>query len=105
MIHITSSGGGVFNTTWINSELDGERSTPATCRLEIIGSRNRDMQAGDIVLVTEDNAPRNDWCRGRVTKTFASADGHIRRVKVRVSSDNSENVLMHPVYELVLLLP
>ncbi|XP_054757082.2 uncharacterized protein LOC135154340 [Lytechinus pictus] len=44
----------------------------------------RDMRVGDIVLIKEENIPRNMWSLGRVVETYASGDTHIRKVKIAV---------------------
>ena len=74
----------------------------------------RDVKVGDIVLIKEDGAFRNDWRKGRVIETYASKDGHIRQVKLRTgcngvvrTTDESGvgNTLTRPIHKLVLLLP
>lgn len=38
---------------------------------------------GDIVLIVDDQNPRNSWPRGRILKTFPAKDGQIRKVTVQ----------------------
>ena len=42
------------------------------------------MRVGDIALVSDDNAPRNDWKRGIVTEVFVSRDGYVRSVRLKM---------------------
>ena len=45
----------------------------------------RSYQEGDLVLVTDQLLPRNQWCLGRIVKICQSHDGHVRKVIVKVS--------------------
>ena len=67
----------------------------------------REMRVGDVVLLSEPNAPRNDWRRGVVVEVIVSKDGYIRTVKLKVgnTASGSESILTRPVHKLVLLLP
>ena len=44
-------------------------------------SRERNLSAGDVVLVKEDNAHRNVWLLGRIVEVTRIADGKVRRAK------------------------
>jgi len=35
---------------------------------------HKNLEIGDVVLISDDNVPRNDWRLGRVTKTHMSDD-------------------------------
>ena len=67
----------------------------------------KELRVGDIVLLTDENLPRNDWKRGVVVETIVSQDGYVRTVKLKIGrrADNPESVLTRPVHKLVLLLP
>ena len=54
----------------------------------------------DVVLIRDENAPRNVWPLGVVTKVEPDAKGLVRSVIVK--SQTSE--LRRPVHKLVLLL-
>ena len=41
---------------------------------------------GDVVLIKEDNSPRNSWQLGRVIETIPNNDGLVRKVKVSVGT-------------------
>lgn len=42
------------------------------------------LKEGDVVLLEESDSSRNHWPIARVTRTFPSADGHVREIEVRV---------------------
>ena len=46
----------------------------------------RNFLAGDIVLVTDDCAPRGCWHLGRVSKTFPDKNGLVRNVVVKTNA-------------------
>ncbi len=73
----------------------------------------RNMQAGDIVLIKEENVPRNCWRTARVTEAYTSDDGLVRKVRIIVSDPSlikdgkrirATAVLDRPVQKLVLLV-
>lgn len=46
--------------------------------------RQPNLEVGDVVVLREDDACRGDWRLGRVTEVFPSADGLVRRCRLRV---------------------
>ncbi|PIK40324.1 hypothetical protein BSL78_22828 [Apostichopus japonicus] len=60
----------------------------------------RNFEPGDIVLIVEDNAPRNSWLMGRITSVLSDQRGEVRRVKVKTASSELER----PIAKLCLLL-
>ena len=62
----------------------------------------RNIQINDIVLVVDDDLPRNKWPMARVVETFPSSDGLVRSVSVKISGSNLP--LKRPVVKLILLL-
>ena len=66
--------------------------------------KKRCPKEGDIFLIKEDLAKRNDWPIGRVIKIHPSKDGLIRSVTLRLSSNGRERILIRPITKLVLLL-
>ena len=62
---------------------------------------SRETRVGDVVLVCDDNAPRNDWRRGIVTEVFASRDGHIRSAKLKIGkkTDSADSFLVRPIHQ------
>nr|CAH8863828.1 unnamed protein product [Trichobilharzia regenti] len=45
--------------------------------------RHRNLQVGDLVLVTAEPSPRNRWSMGIITGVTASCDGYIRKVDIK----------------------
>jgi len=43
------------------------------------------FKIGDLVLLTEQNLPRNQWSTGRITDVYPDNDGHVRVVRLRVA--------------------
>ena len=73
----------------------------------------RNLQVDDIVLNSDDNAPRSSWRLARVIKLYPSDDGLVRSVKLQLSTsrlDRHGKRMCHltyfdrPVHKLVLLL-
>ena len=73
----------------------------------------RNLQIGDIVMMHENDLPRNEWRLGRVADTITDSDGLVRRVKVCLGDRNlgkkgerlgKKSVLERSVQKLVLLL-
>ena len=72
-----------------------------------------EVKVGDVAIIVDDNLPRNQWLLGRVSETFPSADGHIRRAKL-VIADSTLNAkgertrpcrqLERPIQKLDVLL-
>ena len=67
----------------------------------------RNVAVGDVVIVMEDNCPRNQWKLARVTHVTRGEDGLVRKVKLflGVRDDASASELERPIHKLVLLLP
>ena len=73
----------------------------------------RNLCVGDIVLISDENQPRNDWRLGRVAESYTGEDGRVRSVKVFVGSrtlddkgkrDGHLSTLERPVHKLVMLV-
>ena len=60
----------------------------------------RNVAVGDIVLVVNDNAPRNSWMMGRVLQVYPDSKGHVRQVLVKTKI----TTFKRPVDKLCLLL-
>ena len=72
----------------------------------------RNMQVGDIVLIKEDNIPRNLWRMACVNETYVDDDGLVRKVKLTVADPSLNqrgervrvtSILERPIQKLVLL--
>ena len=73
---------------------------------------SRNIDVGDIVLIRDDNIPRNVWQMGRVVETYPDVDKLVRKVKLQVGSTSLGNdgkqtepvrYLERPIHKLVLL--
>ena len=72
----------------------------------------RNVKEGDIVLIKDENRPRNRWKLGRVQQVFPSDDGLVRKVTIKVASSKLYNKgnrlaeltsLDRPIQKLVVL--
>ncbi len=61
------------------------------------------LQEGDIVLLKDNQAKRNQWPTGLITKTFPGEDGLVRKVQVEIVKDGTRKTFSRPVTEVVLL--
>lgn len=59
---------------------------------------------GDVVLLKEKQARRNEWPMGIIVRTVPSHDGLIRKAEVKVVQQGSTKTYYRPISELVLLL-
>ncbi|XP_054764160.2 uncharacterized protein LOC129270845 [Lytechinus pictus] len=75
---------------------------------------HRNMRIGDVVIIKDDNTPRNVWPLGRIVELYQSKDDYIHKVRVMVGDRKLDNVgkrsnpvtyLDRPIHKLVLLLP
>lgn len=62
------------------------------------------LKEGEVVLLEESDSSRNHWPIARVTKTFPSADGHVREVQVRVVRCDTVSHSVRPIHKLVPLV-
>ena len=60
----------------------------------------RNLQVNDIVLLKDENSPRNEWPLGRIQEVEQSNNGLARSVKLKTKN----GVLRRPVNKVVLLL-
>ena len=49
-------------------------------------TRQRNFQAGDLVLLSEQHQPRREWTTGTVTETYPGKDELVRVVNIRTTS-------------------
>ncbi|KAJ8027040.1 hypothetical protein HOLleu_32065 [Holothuria leucospilota] len=59
----------------------------------------RNCKVGDLVLVVDNNLPRNKWVLGRIVETYPGKDNLIRTVRVKTQGTE----LVRPVTKLCLL--
>lgn len=71
------------------------------------------MIIGDIVLVVEENLPRNRWLLARVVEAYPDKDGLTRKVRVMLANSSlgkdgkrhgAVTYLERPIQKVVLLL-
>ena len=74
----------------------------------------RNLQTDDIVVIKDENTPRNQWRLGRVVKTYPDDTNVVRSVAVAVGDPTISNsgkrqrpqsILDRPIQKLVLILP
>ena len=74
----------------------------------------RNLGKDDVVIVQDDNLPRNSWRLARVSSINKSEDGHVRTVQVVLGDATLSHegrrtapvkCLDRPVHKLILLLP
>jgi hypothetical protein len=66
-------------------------------------SKKPNLKEGDLVLLKDAGAHRNDWPIGFVNRTFPSGDGLVRSVEVRVVGDRGPTTFVRPITDLVPL--
>lgn len=62
------------------------------------------VREGDVVLLKDSQAHRNEWPMGLVVQTIPSSDNRVRKVEVRIVKDGIAKVFLRPVSEIVVLL-
>ena len=61
--------------------------------------RSPNPSVGDLVLLVEDNLPRNRWRLGRIAAVFPGSDGLVRKLRVRTA----HGTFLRPVTKVCLL--
>ena len=59
----------------------------------------KNLADGDLVLIAEDNVPRNQWPIGRVTHVFPGPDGLVRSMEVKAKGSTYKR----PITKICLL--
>lgn len=62
------------------------------------------VKVGDVVLLKDSQAHRNDWPVGLVVKTFPSTDKKVRKVELKIVKQGAAKVFLRPISEIVVLL-
>lgn len=89
----------VFWHRWKNQYLSTLQSRRKWC------SKRPNLHIGDLVLLKDSQLQRNQWPVGVVTNTFASQDGNVRKVEVKIASGGECKTFLRPITGTVLLLP
>ena len=63
------------------------------------------LAVGDIVMMKDEQAHRNNWSLGSVVDAAKSEDGRVRTVTVLTFSDGQKKTYERPISALVLLVP
>ena len=63
----------------------------------------KNLEEGDLVLLRCKDLPRKSWPLARITKTFTSADGKVRKIELLTAKDGSRKSYTRPVTEVILL--
>lgn len=64
-----------------------------------------DPQEGDIVLIKNIQAKRNEWPFGQIVKAIASSDSKILKVIVKTLSQGVIKEYLRPITDIILLMP
>ena len=81
-------------------------------RSEYIQNLRRNLSIDDVVLLKEDNQPRNEWSLCRVVEVMTGDDGLVRKARVAIGQPNLDSkgrrrssiaYLERPIHKLVLL--
>lgn len=62
------------------------------------------VKEGDVILLKDSQAPRNEWPIGLIVKVLPGSDNRVRKVEVRIVKDGTAKVFLRPVSEVVVLL-
>lgn len=65
----------------------------------------RNLKEGDVVLLKDAQAKRNEWPMVLVTKIFFSSDKKVRTVELRVARNGTIKTFLKPISETILLMP
>ncbi|XP_028316746.1 uncharacterized protein LOC114471941 [Gouania willdenowi] len=73
---------------------------------------SRNSQVNDIVILQDDNSPRNAWKLAKVVEAYPSADGLVRKLKLMISDNTFDKgklrtrsvFLERPIHKVVTLL-
>uniref|UniRef100_A0AAG5D3P8 Integrase catalytic domain-containing protein n=1 Tax=Anopheles atroparvus TaxID=41427 RepID=A0AAG5D3P8_ANOAO len=76
----TQQGADRFWTLWVKEYL------PTLTRRTKWFQPARPIKVGDVVIVVDNNAPRNCWPKGRVVKVTRASDGQVRRATVKTAT-------------------
>jgi len=63
------------------------------------------LQEGDVVLIKDVQARRNQWPLGLIVEAIPSSDSRIRKVMVKTFSQGTIKEYLRPISEVVLLIP
>ena len=86
---------------WKKWQMEYLRELRERHRIRTRNSRATPISVGDIIIVHEDNMPRNFWKLGRVEETITGKDGITRAAVVKVHfKDGKTKLLKRPIQRL-----
>ena len=65
--------------------------------------KSPNIKEGDLVLMRDQQVPRNKWPLARVTKAIKSKDAKVRKVQVEVAKEDCKKRYLRPVTEVIVL--
>ena len=66
---------------------------------------HHNLADGDIVMMKDEQAHRNNWPLGSVVHASRSEDGKVRKATVLICRDGQRKTYERPISMLVLLVP
>ncbi|XP_027882064.1 uncharacterized protein LOC114150069 [Xiphophorus couchianus] len=66
--------------------------------------QEKNIKIGDVVLLKDSQAHRNDWPIGIIVKTLPSSDKIVRKVEVKTTKGGHAKIFHRPVSEIIVLL-
>ena len=85
---------------------DGERYNIQNLQLKTKWNReHHNLSDGDIVMMKDEQAHRNNWPLGRVVNVSRREDGNVRKATVLICRDGQRKTYERPISTLVLLVP
>jgi hypothetical protein len=64
----------------------------------------RNTQVGDVVLLHDEDLPRNKWPLARIVRVLPSKDGLVRKVQLQITRNGKRVMLERPIQKLTLLV-
>ena len=86
----------IFWDRWKKEYISGLQG----CR--IWRTKRPNLQEGDVVLLKDAQVKRNDWPVGLVTQAFASEDGFVKKIEVKIIRKGEQRLFLRPVSEVIL---
>ena len=66
--------------------------------------RETNLACGDIVLIKDIDAHRNNWPVGKIINAIKSEDGNVRKAEVLLTKGGKKKILLRPISQLVHLM-
>ena len=92
-----------FWRLWIDRYLPSLRQQQIMCKENPRNASKQQPQVGEVVLIGDNNAPRNHWRLGKIEKLLPSRDGKVRAVSLRTDTTTGLIKPVNTLYPLELL--